>query len=251
MVGDDLATANAPEAGGRWTFDEDVTASFDDMLARSIPNYGDMRRFVTEAAAYAVNVSATSQTYPTVVDIGASRGSGLAPIIDRLGARARYLATDLAAPMVETLRERFRGYIEANVLEVRQHDLRTGFPIPAAPAAVVLSVLTLQFIPIEYRAALLRSAHEQMTPGALLILVEKVLGGNAETDRLLTRLYRDLKMENGYSQGAVERKALSLEGVLVPLTARFDEELVRDAGFNRPECVWAWGPFRGWVAVRR
>jgi hypothetical protein len=33
------------------------------------------------------------------------------------------------------------------------------------------------------------------------------------------------------------------------LTARMNEGLLEDAGFDA-DCVWAWGPFRGWLAVK-
>jgi tRNA (cmo5U34)-methyltransferase len=57
-------------------------------------------------------------------------------------------------------------------------------------------------------------------------------------------------MVNGYSQDEIERKRLSLEGALVPLTARFNEELLRGAGFDQVDCFWRWSNFAGWLAIR-
>lgn len=249
LKADDLETASAPEAGGKWEFDAEVTAAFEDMLARSIPNYEDMRRFVTEAAVYHTR-KAQART-PLIVDLGASRGSALAPIVDKVGARAHYLATDVSEPMLQECRARFDGFIGAGLLKVRNWDLRQGFPDSTPPASVVLSILTLQFVPIEYRPRLLGDIYAHLQHGGAFILVEKVMGQTPEADALINRLYWDLKAENGYSQEAIERKALSLEGVLVPLTARFNEELLAGAGFTDAEQVWAWGPFRGWLAVKR
>ena len=45
-------------------------------------------------------------------------------------------------------------------------------------------------------------------------------------------LYYQLKAANGYSSDAIERKRLSMEGVLVPVTARWNEELLRTTGFG-------------------
>lgn len=247
VTADDLATANAPE--GRWEFDEGVTAAFEDMLERSVPNYADMRRFVTDAAAFFVNYASIKD--PLVVDLGASRGSALQPIVDKVGARARYLACDVSEPMLAVCRERFSGWIDNKLMRVERHDLREGMPPLIKPPSVVLSILTLQFVPIEYRTSLLADIHQQMAHQGALILVEKVMGGTAEADKLINRLYWDLKADNGYTQEAIERKRMSLEGVLVPLTARFNEDMLRSAGFIDPECVWAWGPFRGWLAVKR
>ena len=83
-----------------------------------------------------------------------------------------------------------------------------------------------------------------------LILVEKVLGASAELDGLLVEEYLKLKGANGYTQKDVERKRLSLEGVLGPLTAEWNEQLLRRAGFGDVDCFWRWMNFAGWVAVR-
>lgn len=245
---DDLETASAP-SDGRWEFDAAVTASFEDMLARSIPQYENMRRFVTEASCYALQRAKAS---PVIVDLGASRGSALAPIVERLGADSRYVAVEISEPMIAALEDRFAHWIgPGRRMEILRHDLRDGFPPQIVPATVILSVLTLQFVPIEYRQALLRGIYENLRPGGIFILVEKVLGATAEINRLLVDVYHDHKAEQGYSREAIDRKRLSLEGVLVPLTARFNEELLLGAGFDAVDCCLAWGSFRGWVALKR
>jgi tRNA (cmo5U34)-methyltransferase len=83
-----------------------------------------------------------------------------------------------------------------------------------------------------------------------LILVEKVIGETAELDDLFVKTYLALKREHGYSQDAIERKRLSLEGVLVPLTASWNEEILAGAGFADVDCFWRWSNFAGWVAIR-
>ena len=84
---------------------------------------------------------------------------------------------------------------------------------------MILSVLTLIFVPIECRQSLLSKVYRALLPGGALIVVEKVLGATAEIDELMVRLYYDKKRESGYTQEQIERKRLSLQGVLVPVTA--------------------------------
>jgi tRNA (cmo5U34)-methyltransferase len=43
---------------------------------------------------------------------------------------------------------------------------------------------------------------------------------------------------------------LALEGVLVPVTAAWNEQLLKGAGFSQVECFWRWMNFAGWVAVK-
>jgi len=251
MTFDSPTTALAPETG-RWEFDANVTAAFDDMLERSIPNYEDMRRITQDAASWLFDrAAAGGVSYSPIVDLGASRGSGVARLVDALGVRARFKLYDVSEPMLEALHQRFGGYEPSGVVSIERHDLRDGFPRGVPPAAAVLSVLTLQFVPIEHRQRLLRETYENLMPGGGLILVEKVLGQGYESDKLLVDLYYGLKRENGYTQEAIDRKRLSLEGVLVPLTADWNEELLTAAGFDLVEVIWAWANFRGWLAVKR
>ena len=63
-------------------------------------------------------------------------------------------------------------------------------------------------------------------------------------------IYYDLKRANGYTEDQIQRKRLSLDGVLVPLTARWNEEMLRMVGFNEVDCFWRWMNFAGWVAIK-
>jgi len=63
-------------------------------------------------------------------------------------------------------------------------------------------------------------------------------------------VYYQLKARNGYTQEQIQRKRLSLEGVLVPVTARWNEEMMQMVGFRQVDCFWRWMNFAGWVAVK-
>lgn len=221
---------------GRWTFDGDVTDVFDDMLERSIPQYDVMRRAVTDLASiYQTNGLA-------FVDLGASRGEAIADLFRRYGARNQWIAVEVSEPMLAVLRERF-----GKLVDVRDLDLRTGYP--PVPACVTLAVLTLQFVPLEHRQRVLEQAHRWTRPGGALIVVEKVTGATSELDDVFVNRYLRMKAEHGYTAEEIERKRLALEGVLVPLTARENEERLRSAGFRSVDCFWRWLNFAGWIAV--
>ncbi len=225
-----------------WAFDADVAQVFDDMLQRSIPQYEVMRRTVFELACAYVKDDGV------IVDLGCSRGEALAPFVQKFGAYNRYVGVEVSAPMLEAARERFAGLIQAGMVEIRDLDLRTSYP--PVRACVTLCVLTLQFTPIEHRQRILRAIYKHTQPGGALIFVEKILGATADLDTLMVDRYYTMKAENGYSQEQIERKRLSLEGVLVPVTAKWNEELLHTAGFQQVDCFWRWMNFAAWIAVR-
>ncbi len=228
--------------GPKWEFDAGVTAAFDDMLNRSIPQYESMRSAVTDLAL------AHFQDGTDVVDLGCSRGEALAPIVARLRDRARsFVGVEVSEPMLRAAHARFAAEEWGNV-RVIDFDLRSGYP--EVRASATLCVLTLQFTPIEHRLRILRDAYRSTVPGGAFILVEKVLAATADLDEKFTRAYYALKKANGYSEEQIERKRLSLEGVLVPVTADWNADLLRRSGFSQVDCFWRWMNFAGWVAVR-
>ena len=227
---------------GAWKFDDSVTAVFDDMLSRSIPQYEVMRKACFDLAVrYA-------QHKTDIVDLGCSRGEAIAALVDKFGVANRFVGVEVSEPMLQASRERFRGEIDAGIVNIRNCDLRTDYP-PVA-ASVTLCVLTLQFTPIEYRLQIMQSIYDHTIAGGALILVEKVIGAGAGINRNMVDIYHGLKAKNGYTQDQIERKRLSLEGVLVPMTARWNEEMLALVGFRQVDCFWRWMNFAGWVAVK-
>ncbi len=236
--------------GPRWAFDEKVTRSFDDMLERSIPQYDVMRAAVRDVAlAFLAPEEKGGETLPLVLDLGCSRGETIALLREAISAQdlqARFTGVDISDPMLRAAGRRFAG--DSNV-EIERFDLRRGYP-SVAPARVTLSVLTLQFIPIEYRQRVVKQIYEHTTRGGCFILVEKVLGQTAQLNDVMVARYLDMKRDRGYSEEQILRKRLALEGVLVPITASWNEELMRSAGFEAIDCFWRWMNFAAWAAVR-
>ncbi len=229
-------------AAERWAFDSSVADVFDDMLARSIPQL-DVMRELTTALARRFVVPGTA-----ILDLGCSRGDALAPLVAEFGSKAHYIGADVSEPMLAAARERFKPYIDNNVVEIIAHDLRDGVPAKMG-TSVILSILTLMFTPINYRARVVQSARDRLLHGGAFILVEKLISEDAKLDDLLQSEYHEMKYRNGYSREAIARKALALEGVQVPITAAWNEDLLRSAGFKRVECFWRWMNFAGWIAI--
>ena len=221
-------------ADNTWAFDADVTTVFDDMLARSIPQYDVMRQSVVDLALRYQPAS--------VVDLGCSRGEMIARLAQS-HPDCQYTGIEISPPMLEAAQGRFAG---RDRIDIQSLDLRTSYP--SHEADVTLSILTLQFTPIEYRQRILRDVYTHTRK--VFILVEKVIGASAQVDADMIALYYALKGANGYSPEQIERKRLSLEGVLVPVTAHWNEELLKIAGFSQVDCFWRWMNFAGWIAVK-
>lgn len=223
---------------GKWEFDDEVTNVFGDMLSRSIPNYDTMRELCFMVGRNFVSANGI------VSDIGCSNGLASDKFIKAF-PNATFVLSDVSEPMLDACRERYAN--NKNVSVVR-YDLRNG--VPTKGNDLVIASLTLQFTPIEYRWNILQSIYDSLNDGGALILVEKILGSNARIDNILVNEYYNIKRENGYSEELIQNKRRSLEGVLVPLTAEFNEHLLTMCGFQQVDCFWRCLNFCAWVAIK-
>jgi tRNA (cmo5U34)-methyltransferase len=228
------------EPSGEWEFDEEVARSFDDMLERSIPQYETMRRGVFDWQK-----AFMPRQDGHLLDLGTSRGESVARAVEHFGNRTEFTLVEVSDPMLEQVRDRFGDYQN---IYIKDCDLTTRFP--NVPSDVVQSILTLQFTPINYRQQLIQSCYDCLRDGGAFIFVEKVLGQGAQLDNLQDTFYHALKRDNGYSYEDIDAKSDSLEGVLVPVTADWNEEMLREAGFSHVDCFWRWMKFAGWIAVK-
>lgn len=227
--------------GEKWEFDESVTNVFPDMLERSIPQYHVMRQMVFDAGRQFV------QPGTDILDLGCSRGDALDGFMTAFGAQNRYIGVDVSEPMLAQAKERFASW-PAHVVKLMNLDLRKGYPV--ARPSLTLMVLTLMFTPINYRTRIVRDAYASTVPGGAVILVEKLLGKDARVDAWMQAHYHAMKAANGYTQEEIDRKALALEGVQVPLSAEWNEDLLIGTGFQGVECLWRWCNFAMWIGVK-
>jgi tRNA (cmo5U34)-methyltransferase len=216
---------------GPFEFNEAVARVFPDMLRRSIPGYAETIRAIGALAARAVRPGTCC------FDLGSSLGAAALAMqrsIDVGGCRI--VAVDNAPAMIERCRalvavEAAPGGPEIDVVE---DDVRT---VEIARASMVVMNYTLQFLPVEERAGMLRRIAGGLLPGGVFVLSEKVVDPDAAVEERLVELHHDFKRRNAYSDLEISRKRAALEHVLVPETVEAHRERLAAAGF-RHSGVW-------------
>jgi len=216
--------------GKEWSFNEDVANVFDDMLVRSIPGYENMRDNVVRMISPII----TNGGY--ILDLGCSHGEMIAKLIKDFGPSMyiNYVGVDSSTAMVIKARTRFADdervtIVHGNIADAEMQRLRYDS---------VLSILTLQFIPIEHRQNILKQIYDALTPNGCFILVEKVLGESSSGQDHLVSVYHQMKKDNGYSEEQVEAKRVSLQNVLVPVRASENIRMLKSAGFSVVQPFW-------------
>jgi tRNA (cmo5U34)-methyltransferase len=230
----------APE---KWSFNQEVTDVFDDMLERSIPDYFNMRDLVNNLTLKYVRGETS------ILDLGCSTGGAIKDVIERLPRNVKFLGVEISEPMRVQARKNLKKFIELKQVDIVNCDLRHEFP--SSENSVVLSVLTIQFIPIEYRQKIISSIYENLVTGGVFVFVEKILGNDSIGNAMLEDLYYKLKGENGYTEEQIRAKRRSLEGVLVPVTSDWNIDMMSKAGFTNIQQFWQQLNFAGWVGFKQ
>jgi tRNA (cmo5U34)-methyltransferase len=242
ITGKDTIFATPLDAIAAFAFDERVVRVFPDMIQRSVPGYS------TIIAMTGVLAERYAQPGSRCYDLGCSLGASTLSMRAQLDGRGcSIVAVDNSTAMID----RCRALIDADP-HTTPVDLVLGDIIdaPIADASVVVLNFTLQFIPVEARAALLTRIGANMRPGGILVLSEKIRFDDEHLQQLNTDLHHAFKRGNGYSALEVAQKRNSLENVLRPETLGAHRQRLTAAGFSSVDVWFQCFNFASLVAIR-
>jgi tRNA (cmo5U34)-methyltransferase len=202
-------------------FDDQVARVFDDMISRSVPGYEVLLRLI---ALYA-DIFVTPES--SVYDLGCSTGLVSRVIAQQTVSRdCSIQAFDNSASMIDRCKQAY-GH-----LDIHWHcdDIES---IDIKNASMVVLNLTLQFIPRDRRHALLKKVYDGLNADGVLVLSEKIVFDEANTQQTMTELYQGFKKIQGYSDLEISQKRTALENVLVPESRNRHIQRLQDCGFNQ------------------
>ena len=226
----------------KFEFNSGVAEVFDDMLERSVPLY-------RECQDLTVNWCKRLATPDRCVyDLGCSTGSLLRLLAESIPTTPRVplIGVDNSAAMLSKAREKLNN--SPNSVDFIKANLDASFSFNDS-CAIVMNY-TLQFIPVENRAPLLKKIYESLMPGGGFILNEKVLSENELLGETFVEMHHDFKKGHGYSKMEISKKREALENVLVPLKLSKTMTLVREAGFTTVDIFFKWNNFAGLIALK-
>jgi len=224
-------------------FDERVADVFPDMIQRSVPGYAMMISTIgILAAKYA---QANSHCY----DLGCSLGAVSLAMRQRISQPGcDIIAVDNSQAMIDRGQELLaRDRTSTMPVNMVCADLQA---IDIENASVVVLNLTLQFIPLIERLALIKRIYQGLNPGGILLLSEKIAFEEPGRQQLQDELHLDFKRANGYSDLEISQKRTALENVLIPETLACHQQRLQEAGFNFSDIWFQCFNFVSLVAIK-
>ena len=209
-------------------FNQEVAQVFPNMIERSVPGYSlliDM--FGLIAASFLKHGD-------VCYDLGCSLGACSQKVLRHVGkTEVRVVAVDSSTDMLG----RAKQLLADPRVTFQQADLRE---FKTEHAQVVMLNLVLQFIEPEDRTPTLKQIHDNLKPGGVTLIAEKVIHS-----KLLTDLHINFKRSQGYSELEIAQKRTALENVMLPESSEMLDTRLHEAGFNLVE---QWYQCLNWVA---
>ena len=225
-----------------FAFDDNVAAVFPDMIQRSVPGYS------TIIAMTGVLAERYAQDGSRCYDLGCSLGASTLSISQHIeGKQCRIIGVDNSEAMLKRCRDLVDASPYSPTIDLVCSDIND---VCFEDASVVVLNFTLQFIPVEQRAELLKRIADGMRKGGILILSEKILFEDQHLQELNTDLHHAFKKGNGYSDMEISQKRSSIENVLIPETIQCHEDRLRDAGFQNIDVWFQCFNFASLVAIK-
>ena len=234
-VGEKIDAANAG-----WSFNGDVVASFSEHVRRSVPHYDLGHDMVCKLSDFFLK--ADSLCY----EIGVSTGDLLKKLVEYNTHKpnVRWVGLDVEQDMIDEASTRLAA---APNVSLETADI---IPYEFETTDMIASYYCIQFIHPRVRQDVIKKIYNALNWGGAFIWFEKIRGPDARFQDILTTLYTDFKLEQGYSPSEIIAKTRSLKGVLEPFSTQGNLDLLTRAGFTDVTTIMKYMCFEGVLAIK-
>jgi len=232
-AGDGIKVKNA-----QWNF-SDAVDKFDTHVRKSIPLYDLGQEYIASLSAFFMREGAR------IYEIGCSTGELSSKVLGHNpDKKVEYIAIDAVEEMVEEAKKKLESDSRAKVI------LADAVTHKYKPCSLFLSYYTIQFIEPCVRQDLINKIYDSLEWGGAAIIYEKVRGPDARFQDILTQLYTDYKLKQGFTESEIVHKTRSLKGVLEPFSTDGNLGLLKRAGFVDIMTIQRYLCFEGYLCIK-
>jgi tRNA (cmo5U34)-methyltransferase len=233
-VGDTISAGNS-----NWSFGGDVSEKFDEHVERSVPLYHEGHDLVARTCDFFL--SDGSVCY----ELGCSTASLTRKIAERQQHRdIRLVGVDIEPGMIEFARSKCSQFKSIELIASDILDLEME------KSDVIICYYTLQFMRPQSRQIVFDRIYEALNWGGAFFCFEKVRAPDARFQDIMSALYVEYKMAQGYDAEEILGKARSLKGVLEPFSTSGNIDLMKRAGFVDIMTIFKYVSFEGFLAIK-
>jgi tRNA (cmo5U34)-methyltransferase len=233
LLGDEIIAKNAD-----WKFNGTMVENFEKHVEKSVPLYQEGHELVEKLSDYFVKNDSICY------ELGSSTGKLSYKLAKHHEFReAKFIGVEIEEDMVLKANQLYQNpnlsFIceDMTVLNLEKADL-------------IVSYYTIQFIHPKLRQQLINKIYESLNWGGAFIMYEKVRANDARFQDIISNLYMEYKLEQGYEAEEIIAKAKSLKGVLEPFSTEGNIDMLKRAGFVDILSVQKYMNFEGFLVIK-
>lgn len=236
---------NIPTNPSGWTFnDSTVVSNFDDHVSKSVPLYTEVHDLCTKLSDFFL-VKGSS-----FLDIGCSTGNLISSIHQRHISRSdiSFIGIDPSSEMISSCLDKHTTSSASNLSFLNSSFL--DYEVKSANFSFISSIYTFQFIPPHLRQDCFDKVYSSLMWSGAFLLFEKVRAPDARFQDMMSQVYIEHKIDQGYSPTEILAKSRSLKGVLEPFSSSANVDYLKRAGFSDVMSVFKYCSFEGFLAIK-
>jgi tRNA (cmo5U34)-methyltransferase len=231
--GDKIEAKNA-----NWKFNGSMVDHFEEHVRKSVPLYSEGHELITKLSDYFVKDDSICY------ELGSSAGTLSNKLAQHHSFRgAKFIGIEIEEDMVKKADELYNASNLAFVCD----DMNT---MALEKADLIVSYYTIQFIHPKLRQQLIDKIYNRLNWGGAFIMYEKVRANDARFQDIISNLYMEYKLDQGYEPKEIIAKAKSLKGVLEPFSTEGNIDMLKRAGFVDILSVQKYMNFEGFLVIK-
>ena len=230
---------NIKSAIGQWSFDGKVPKNFDKHINKSIPLYKWCHEIGLNLSDFFLKKNTLSY------DIGCSTGTFLQKLSEKnKGKNVKLYGIDEIKPMIIQARRKCKK--NKNIKFINKDFLN----LKLNKSTFITSYFTVSFIDPPKRQLAFDKFYKSLEWGGALVIFDKVRAPDARLQDMMTTIYNEYKIAEGYSPKEVLNKSMSLKGILEPFSSKANYKMLKRAGFEDIMTVFKFINFEGYLAIK-
>ena len=232
-VGDNIKVENSS-----WTFSGKVAQNFDKHIGKSVPFYQWSHKLGLNISDFFLKDKSN------VYDLGCSTGTFLKSLENRHpNKKINCYGIDEVKQMISWAKNKNKNknikFLNKNIVNYKLKK-----------SEFITSFYTIQFIPPAKRQAIFDKIFNSLNWGGGFLFFEKVRAPDARFQDMMSLIYNDYKLDQGYNAKEIIEKPRSLKGVMEPFSSKANFEMLKRAGFKDSMSVFKFVCFEGFLAIK-
>ena len=226
-------------SNANWSFDGKTVKKFDNHINQSIPLYKLSHDLALKFSDFFLSESST------IYDLGCSTGTFL-DLLSKRHYRKKHTFIGIDEIKKMCLEAKKKNHNNKGV-KIQNSKLEN---IKFRPSAIITSFYTMQFLHPSKRQAIFNKIFKSLNWGGCFLLFENVRYPVARFQDMVSQIYLEYKIEQGFSPASIINKSRSLKGVMEPFSTYGNTQLLKRAGFKDIASIFKFGCFEGFLAIK-